>query len=394
MKTHYDTYSQVNYYRRRGEYFKLLKEISQDKWVAVLEKAVLEAQYEPTPTKADAIVSLLMAMIDRFLENQQDQYSFTELKSNPLFKRLLDYFYNTVGSQAANLQTSILLAYHMVSHERAGKRVYQVSSGLAEQLKHTELRGLLTDDLRLPYENIAIQVPESLGFKVWNSDTGWHKLTDIYVTEDTSFEPDGRGWRVIVAGESKSGVVGDDALAHFWISLPKGKKLDDELKTLAKEIDREKLYDAGFGKMVDKWHEIFLWVMNVVLYATWSDPGERIMANKEARQLWARIQKMPKTKRKRKSLLLSFQKVNQQRRILLGKNVVVSRKLSGIHESDADSQLSGKPLEQAWVRTRVSGHWKNQPHGPRNSLRKLIFVAPYWKGPEDAPINTPGHKLV
>jgi hypothetical protein len=34
----------------------------------------------------------------------------------------------------------------------------------------------------------------------------------------------------------------------------------------------------------------------------------------------------------------------------------------------------------------VSGHMKMQPHGPRNSLRKLIFVAPYIVRP-DCPLK-------
>jgi len=38
------------------------------------------------------------------------------------------------------------------------------------------------------------------------------------------------------------------------------------------------------------------------------------------------------------------------------------------------------------VRSLVRGHWKMQPHGPRNSLRKLIFREPFWRGPKDAPI--------
>jgi hypothetical protein len=33
----------------------------------------------------------------------------------------------------------------------------------------------------------------------------------------------------------------------------------------------------------------------------------------------------------------------------------------------------------------VRGHWKQQPHGPGRSERKMIFVEPYWKGPADAP---------
>ncbi|HEX5015973.1 MAG TPA: hypothetical protein VFX15_00130 [Actinomycetes bacterium] len=45
---------------------------------------------------------------------------------------------------------------------------------------------------------------------------------------------------------------------------------------------------------------------------------------------------------------------------------------------------SGKPLA---TRTLVRKHYKRQPYGPGRSLRKLIVVMPYWRGPDDAPIS-------
>jgi len=34
----------------------------------------------------------------------------------------------------------------------------------------------------------------------------------------------------------------------------------------------------------------------------------------------------------------------------------------------------------------VRGHWKRQACGAERSERRLVFVAPYWKGPADAPV--------
>lgn len=39
------------------------------------------------------------------------------------------------------------------------------------------------------------------------------------------------------------------------------------------------------------------------------------------------------------------------------------------------------------VQTMVHGHWKRQAHGVGRTLRKLIHVAPYWRGDVDAPIS-------
>lgn len=42
------------------------------------------------------------------------------------------------------------------------------------------------------------------------------------------------------------------------------------------------------------------------------------------------------------------------------------------------------------VQSLVSGHWKQQAHGPGRTERKLIHVEPYWRGPLDAPIVSHG----
>lgn len=38
------------------------------------------------------------------------------------------------------------------------------------------------------------------------------------------------------------------------------------------------------------------------------------------------------------------------------------------------------------VRTLVRGHWRMQRHGPGLSLKKPIWLQPFWRGPEDGPV--------
>jgi hypothetical protein len=44
--------------------------------------------------------------------------------------------------------------------------------------------------------------------------------------------------------------------------------------------------------------------------------------------------------------------------------------------------LGGRKGSSPTVQFLVRGHWKNQAHGPRMSLRKPIFVEAFWKGEE------------
>jgi len=52
-------------------------------------------------------------------------------------------------------------------------------------------------------------------------------------------------------------------------------------------------------------------------------------------------------------------------------------------EHDRTPSGRAKPDHRYWV----SGHPRNQAHGPGRSLRKVIDIDPYLKGPEDAPIK-------
>jgi hypothetical protein len=46
---------------------------------------------------------------------------------------------------------------------------------------------------------------------------------------------------------------------------------------------------------------------------------------------------------------------------------------------------------QLSVQRVVAGHHKWQPHGPQNSLRKWIFIEPYYQGPEEGAIVVRPH---
>lgn len=45
------------------------------------------------------------------------------------------------------------------------------------------------------------------------------------------------------------------------------------------------------------------------------------------------------------------------------------------------------------VQVLVRGHWKRQPCGPGLKDRRVIWIEPYPRGPEDAPINLRAHNL-
>jgi hypothetical protein len=47
----------------------------------------------------------------------------------------------------------------------------------------------------------------------------------------------------------------------------------------------------------------------------------------------------------------------------------------------------GDPGRSHTRRFWVSGHWRNQPYGPGRALRRPVYINPFLRGPDDAPIK-------
>jgi|ERR1700722_6444371 hypothetical protein len=69
--------------------------------------------------------------------------------------------------------------------------------------------------------------------------------------------------------------------------------------------------------------------------------------------------------------------------------------LTRLHSTES----TGRPkdtIPESWSltnRQEVTGHFKLQPHGPGGSLRKLIWVAGYDRGPENAPVKPKAYRI-
>jgi hypothetical protein len=72
------------------------------------------------------------------------------------------------------------------------------------------------------------------------------------------------------------------------------------------------------------------------------------------------------------------QRFQRERTIHLGRD---------IHLPSPGKFLRSLSTDRLWSiehRYMVRGHWRMQPHGPDRSLRKRIWILPFWKGPADA----------
>lgn len=62
-----------------------------------------------------------------------------------------------------------------------------------------------------------------------------------------------------------------------------------------------------------------------------------------------------------------------------------------VRQAVKDYITSGK--QHPTVQSLVRGHFKNQPCGIRLQARKILWIEPYWRGPETTPVAVRVHRL-
>jgi hypothetical protein len=338
------------------------------------------------PENESMITSLPFVMARRVANSVEDPFSWVEFATHP---DIIDF--STLEAEVGGMvykpdlaldwaSASILNLWHYTAHEKAGERVYELSAGLAERLQRTELRGLSTDDLRLPFPSIYIVMPDGLGLKLENQVSGKHDLGGVYVTETVM---DGvRHWKMLFWGPPNDAAKHefDDALFHFTVRLPEDTDLEEALNLCEKYTSMTATqHSADYYRAF--WRPLFKLVMNAVVYATWPDAELRHTENSRFTKLMEQLKKHPKGSHKRERVALELKEVPQQRRVVLGPSV---------RPMEHDAQAAG--LSGQW-RTLVTGHWKRQVHGEGRALRKWIFISPFWRGPDEAVESNPRRVL-
>jgi hypothetical protein len=112
-------------------------------------------------------------------------------------------------------------------------------------------------------------------------------------------------------------------------------------------------------------------VINTILYLGTSNPDlvEQVSPHPEMESQLARAT----SREKRKEIKRIMKKVSHTNYIVVG-HYIPKLLPRDEHESQKRRELN--------VRFIVRGHWRNQPCGPENSLRRMIWIKPYYKGPE------------
>lgn len=255
--------------------------------------------------------------------------------------------------------------------------LFQTTDALDKMLEHTDI----SDDIpigaaRAPYPVCYFEFGQSRTnpIKVYNQSTGWHQSEGCYVFEYRSpligYEELGeiRHIQLMLTGAPKTNIA-DDAYQIF--TIPVIDEADSVNKTMERyfELHRKEVFianmidpDSGYimasDKELDVSKQAILHLIKIMLYL--QSPGATRKEDLQASVLKKQLENLKSSAKQAKAarrLQASYD------RIIIGPERV---------EGDASGQGNHRLNEIHWRR----GHYRNQPHGPQMSLRKVIWISP------------------
>jgi len=296
-------------------------------------------------------------------------------KSDTIWRLL--HMLRRLGVSNEHLQLALFIAISAAKVSPNGGE-YSISEGLADQLYETEIRGLLCSDLHLPYEGVFIDCPQ-IPVRLTDARMEPLNLAGILIQE---YE---RAWAITFDLRSRV-----DATRTMFSTDRLDLSVSDALLTNAVPNSYAKSIIEGVSQ-VKAFDRLVFFATNIILYMTWPDAEvDHIILDPHARKLWEKIERTPKCKRRDRleSLLATM---DTKKTYMLGHSVIYVSRQQVMDADHAAGRNTGKKL---LAYQKIPGFWRNQPYGPRNSLRRRQWIRPYVRGPEYGVLSEPIHKLV
>jgi len=284
------------------------------------------------------------------------------------------YRLNSRAKFKAAIQLPLTALFIYMSARRFGApSVFDLREGLADKLILTDADDIKPRDIQPPLPGFYVQMPPG-ALEMWNVDTGWHKVSFVGIGEGRA-RFGVRAGRVLMSifwGEpnERSKAPTDDNAQVSFLSLPEEYEgsVEEYEASLAEGEDEGVIVGRGTTKRpFVRWqgtefsyedgHRVLRkFVMNFCLYLSSPNPDIQPTGSKQS---WREVVEKAESARQAGP--------HAKRQVTIGKNFAiwdVGRNVRHLHAMTATDIL-------------VRGHWRRQPHGPRWSLRKVIWVEPH-----------------
>ena len=252
----------------------------------------------------------------------------------------------------------------MLRHLELPYPIFRVEDSLIDILTQTDI----SDDvsvsmLPLPYPRLYIELGQSrtLQESLSNIASGVHTLEGAYI-EKGRHNRLGEGYYIMLTGSplGKNDAMDDATLALFLPTSASDERLEDVLKKsvlAANELARENGLRETPVEWTDQSYRCLLLLIKALLYI--SLPEVRRESHPERTEALKELQRLKSPGKKAKA---------ERRMRKLSDYVVI--KAAPAHEKAFSGEGREGGVKPHWRRA----HYRMQAHGPRMSLRKLVFI--------------------
>jgi hypothetical protein len=346
--------------------------------------AILGRHYADNPSRNDAVARGGLATMVAYATEQDDKYG--SILDTPCAALIHSF----LGRPKGNVDRLVPAAQRGIALGRwanNGEKVYEVSPALTDRLRATEVRGVHGGLVTMPFDAFSVRLdPAKFAFEEIiisrekpPTERARQHLTETLSTATPSMEliaKQNGAWDALDATTRVfQFTMSSHGLGAFCLCYVPFYEDRDLTETLAAVRER-------YGDDPDA-VQVITFAMNLVLYLSWPDTGdvpeERVNAEWAAQK--RKVAQLNGYKKERAKERLKA--LDADRRLYIGAKVPF---MSGGPEAHGTG-------DKLLVRTLVSGHWKQQPCGPKHSERKLIRIEPYWKGPIDGALSNPVRRV-
>lgn len=257
-----------------------------------------------------------------------------------------------------------------------GSQTFAISLPLAAKLLLTDTSHVQWKDFHSPFPSFIIQLPPDLATLV-DPRTGDHKLDTVVIVDGVCGGR--RRIEMLFAGQENenSSCMGDDACvyANMWCNN-EDDLVEEAIHYTQRDDAPGELARVANLRGDEAQKQLMRWAVSIILYLT-DFPEDRVAhINPEINRLEAKLPSLTgKPRQNAKAKVRSLLK--EPVPYLVGTKVTIDPTLEKI----ASAIGKGQALPPS-VASYVRGHRKMQPHGPQRSLRKPIWVDPYWRNLE------------
>lgn len=282
-------------------------------------------------------------------------------------------FVNTwKGNSEAVRREELHQVHSLMRWVESGLPVFDLTHGLMSALLLTDPADVSADLVRAPFETFVVRLPADF----WMMEDGILGRTPASLAVVHSFEADSSETHMLRPMISIR-VVGRNGTTSTWEANelpPAGEPLGAWLgQDVADPVTEAEATSDGRRELVPPTENDRRLVLafrrlyvNLCLYITEHGRGE------------------PLGKRDGKGRPAGFTPFEPQPDVwVLGREVKLDRNLMDSAKAWTDSRSTREGSGAGWKlkeKFSVRGHWRNQAHGPKHSLRKLKWIPPYWKG--------------